>query len=126
MVVRADDGALRDDLVIPQGSSWPHSWTGITDSAGNLLNLTGWSVRAQIRSSPSSPIVLFEWNTTPGPGIGTATASGSTVTITLTGTADSAGWAFLSGVYDVVLTDPSGHPTRIVEGSIRITPSVTH
>lgn len=125
MAVRADDGALRDDLVIPQGSTWNRSWT-VTDANNNPLTITGWSVRSQIRSSATSPVVLFEWNTTAGAGIGTASVSGSTVTITLTGTTDSALWTFMTGVYDVVLTDPSGHPTRIVEGSIRITPSVTH
>lgn len=124
-MVRADDGALRDDLVIPQGSAWNRSWS-ITDANSSPLTVTGWSVRSQIRSSATTPVVLFEWNTTVGAGIGTATASGTTVTINLTGNIDSATWPFLSGVYDVYLTDPAGHPTRIVEGSVRITPSVTH
>lgn len=125
MAVRADDGALRDDLVIPQGSTWNRSWA-ITDANNNPLTVTGWSVRSQIRSSATAPVVLFEWNTTGGAGIGVATASGTTVQINLTGSTDSASWPFLSGQYDVFLTDPAGHPTRIVEGSIRITPSVTH
>lgn len=125
VVVRADDGALRDDLIIPQGSQWNRSWA-ITDASGNPLTVTGWSVRSQIRDSATSPVARFEWNTTAGAGIGVATATGTTVQINLAGNTDSAGWAFLSGVYDVFLTDPAGHPTRIVEGSIRITPSVTH
>lgn len=82
-------------------------------------------MRAQIRESPYQPLVLFEWNTSGGVGLGTATVSGTTVSIALTGTTDTSAWTFLSGAYDVVLTDPSGHPTRIVEGSVRVTPSVT-
>jgi hypothetical protein len=122
--VRADDGALRDDLVIPQGSTWNRSWD-ITDTAGNPATLTGWSAQSQIRPSPGAATLLFEWNTTSGPGIGVATITGSTVQIELTGI-DSALWAFLSGSYDVYLTDTNGSPTRIVEGSVRVSPSVTH
>lgn len=124
MEIREDDGTLRDDLIIPQGSAWNRSWT-ITDVNGNPLTLTGWSVRSQVRDSASNNQVLFEWNTTTGAGIGVAATSDSTVTINLTGNTDSALWGFKAGVYDVYLTDPSGRTTRIVEGTVRVTPAVT-
>lgn len=124
VAVRADDGALRDDLVIPQGSTWNRSWD-ITDPNGNPAVLTGWSARSQIRPVPSSSILLFEWNSTGSPGVGVVTITGSTVTIDLSAT-DSDGWEFLTGFYDVYLTNTAGQPTRIVEGSVRVSPSVTH
>jgi hypothetical protein len=82
-----------------------------------------------MRAYASSALLLFEWNSTPGAGIGVATATGNTVQINLTGNTDSALWTFITGAadtYDVVLTDPSGKPTRIVKGTFLVTPSVTH
>lgn len=126
MASRSADGAFHDTLTIPQGAAWNRSWP-ITDATGNPLTLTGWSVRAQIRQTPATPNPpFFEWNTTPGTGIGVATASGTTVTLTLTGTTDSALWTFESGQFDVFLTNPSGQPTRIIEGTVQLVPSVTH
>lgn len=126
--VRAPDGALQDNLVIPQGSQWNRSWP-VIDANGNPITLTGWTLRAQVRPYASSTLVLFEWNTsiaTPTVAFGTATVTGSTAQVNLAGTGDSAGWTFTSGVFDVYLTDPSGHPTRIVEGSITVTLQITH
>lgn len=126
--VRAPDGALVDNLVIPQGSQWNRSWA-VTNSNGNPLTITGWTLRSQIRPYVGSTLVLFEWNTsvvTPSGLLGTSTITGSTAQINLAGSGDSANWVFVNGQYDVYLTDPSGNPTRIVEGSITVTPQITH
>lgn len=123
MVTRNPSGAIRDNITVPQGAAWSRTWS-ITDSNNQPLTVTGWSVRAQIRLSHDD-LVLFEWNTTGGVGIGTATASGTTVTVALNG-ADSAAWTFTKAEYDVYLTDPRGVPTRIVEGQLTVSPSITH
>jgi len=123
-IPRADDGVLRDDLVIAQGSAWNRTWS-ITDSGGSPLDVTGWTVRAQIRPFPEWPMTLFEWTTSPNAGMGLALVSGNTVTLTLNGDSDSALWIFTSGYYDVLLRNPSNVPTRIVEGSIRVSPLIT-
>lgn len=120
---RSTDGALHDDITIPQGSAWNRTWP-VVDSTGAPLTVTGWSVRGQVRASPADA-VLFEWNTTPAAGKGPASVSGATVTVALLGT-ESAAWTWRRAVYDVYLTSPAGEPTRIVEGSIIISPSVTH
>lgn len=123
MVTRNPSGAVRDDVTIPQGAAWSRVWN-ITDGNGNPLNVTGWAVRAQIRYSHNDA-VLFEWSSAGGAGIGSAVASGTTATISLTG-AESPSWAFTSAEYDVILTDTNGVPTRIVEGEVTISPSITH
>jgi hypothetical protein len=121
-MVRAADGALLDDLVIPQGTAWNRTWT-VADDDGIPLPVDGWSVRSQIRSAPSSGTVLFEWNTTGG--LGPASIDGPTVTVELTGL-DSLLWTFRRAYYDVYLTNPSGEPTRLVQGTVTVSPAVTH
>lgn len=126
--VRAPDGALVDNLVIPQGSQWNRSWP-VTDNTGSPVVLTGWTLRSQIRPYAGSTLVLFEWNTsivTPSSVLGVAVVTGSTAQVNLSGTGDSAAWTFVGGVFDVYLTDPAGHPTRIVEGSVTVTPQITY
>ena len=116
-------GAIRDDITIPQGAAWTRTWA-ITDAVGTPLTVTGWTVRAQIRYSHDD-LVFFEWNTAGGAGIGAASATGTTVTLHLSGT-ESALWNFTKAAYDIILKDPGGTPTRIVEGALTLASSITH
>jgi hypothetical protein len=122
-ITRNPSGAVRDDITVPQGAAWSRTWA-ITDPLGNPLNVDNWTVRAQIRYSHDD-LPFFEWNTAGGVGIGTASATGTDVTIHLSG-AETPTWLFGSAVYDVVLRDPGGIPTRIVEGQLTLSPSITH
>jgi hypothetical protein len=121
---RADDGALLEHLTVPQGAAWSRTWP-VTDGIGAPLSLDGWSARAQLRLTADDAAVVFEWNTTAGTGIGSVVAAGAAVTIALTG-AESATWGLRRGVYDLYLFDPNGVPTRLVEGTFTLSPSVTH
>lgn len=89
----------------------------LTDSNGDVLNLTGYSATGQVRKTFSSSTVAATFTTALAAGTGQ-------VTLTLT---DVATAAMTSGryVYDILLTDSSGDKTRILEGHATVTPSVS-
>lgn len=119
-------------LNLKQGADATITLTDVRDANNQpITNTTGYTVRAQIRTSASSSTVLFEWNTSPSAGQGTATFTYSattlsaTVTLTLTG-AQSALFTFATADWDCFLTNPSGQPACLAEGAVTIDPSITH
>lgn len=97
-----------------QGFAWP-----ITQ-AGAPVDLTGWTVRAQIREHKDAATALYEFTTANGG----ATVTGSQVAIWLTPTI-SAAWTFREAVYDVLLTDPTGKAMLVAEGLFTLRAGVT-
>lgn len=89
----------------------------VLDSAGNPFPMTGWGARAQVRTAPGGAL-LHEWSTSGG----NATVSDGTVVLDV---ADSEGWTFRGGVYDLQLIDPDGHHDVIAHGKVRVTAGVT-
>lgn len=83
------------------------------------VNLTGYTAKMQVRSSATSPVVIFELSTANGrisfPGGGAIElniAANDTETI-------------VSGVYDLKLYAPGGKEIRFIEGKLTVTPGVT-
>jgi hypothetical protein len=110
----------RDRLVIPQGSYWEASWR-VRDAAGvPVADLSGWSVRGQIRPAVDSATVLHEWNTTAG----NVTLAAPVVTLLVLDT-DSENWTWQDGVYDIEVTDPGARVYRIAEGDVFLSREVT-
>ena len=121
---------LQLNLNFKQGADSTVNLT-VVDANGNAItNPTGYSVRAQIRATPTGP-VLFEWNTTGGAGIGTATITYSntakitTVALVLT-KAQSALFTWGSALWDCVLTSPSNQTACVAEGTVAIDPAITY
>ena len=104
------------NIFIDQGATFTTTVT-VTDSNGDAVNLSGYSVAAQIRKTfLSSTATAF-----------TATisnASSGEITISLTPTQTT---ALEAGrfVYDVLITASGGTKTRVVEGQVTVNPSVT-
>ena len=104
------------NIFIDQGATFTTTVT-VTDSNGDAVNLSGYSVAAQIRKTfLSSSATAF-----------TATisnASSGEITISLTDTQTT---ALEAGryVYDVLITASGGTKTRVVEGQVTVNPSVT-
>ena len=104
------------NIFIDQGATFTTTVT-VTDSNGDAVNLSGYSVAAQIRKTfLSSSATAF-----------TATisnASSGEITISLTDTHTT---ALEAGrfVYDVLITASGGTKTRVVEGQVTVNPSVT-
>ena len=106
-------------LVIQQGTTWAISWP-ITDTQDAPLDVTGWTVHAQIRPTKESVEILHEFRTADG----TATTDQNYVTLSVAPSVSSA-WEWRHGVYDVELTDPDGRVSRIAEGAVTVSAEVT-
>lgn len=108
--------AIIANIFIDQGTDF-NVQVDCTDTAGDVLNLTGYTATAQLRktygSSSASATFTCSHN-----GVG------GTVTMSLTDTVTA---ALEAGryVYDLMVTDGSGQKSRIVEGQATVTPGVT-
>ncbi len=108
--------AIVSNLVIDQGSAFTSTVT-VTDSDGDVVNLTNYSYAGKIKKNyTSSTSVDFATPTTPG-------ADGQ-ITLTLTDTITK---TMKPGryVYDVEITSQGGLTTRVVEGQVEVMPGVT-
>lgn len=107
------------DFEIEQGvdEDKPLIWR---DGAGNLVNLTGYTARMQLRTSVSSGTVLLDLTTENG-GI---TLGGATGEITLHFTEENTSPLSKGGVYDLEMII-AGKVKRLVGGYISISKEVT-
>ena len=104
------------NIFIDQGATFTTTVT-VSDANGDAVNLSGYSVAAQIRKSfLSSSATAFTASI--------SNASAGEITISLT---DSQTTSLESGryVYDVLITASGGTKTRVVEGQVTVNPSVT-
>lgn len=111
-----------NDLVITQGATWGVIIPVLQRDDDDVLvpaDLTGWSVRSQVRKAPSSSTVLYQWST----AAGNATTEGSNVILT-TSAAESAAFTWKTGVYDIELHQ-GAIVHRIKEGAVTVDPEVT-
>ncbi len=108
--------AALSNIYIDQGSDFT-TVISLTDANGDILNLTGYSVLAQIRKTYGSTTLAGTFTTS-------LTTDSGQLTLTL---ADTVTAAMGSGryVYDVLLTDGSGDKTRVLEGQAILTPGVS-
>ena len=108
--------AALSNIYIDQGSDFT-TVISLTDSNGDVLNLTGYTALAQIRKTYASTTIAGTFATS-------LVADSGQLTLTL---ADTVTAAMGSGryVYDVLLTDGSGDKTRVLEGQAILTPGVS-
>ena len=105
-----------NNLFVDAGSTYSNIIT-VTASNGQPLNLTGYTVKSQMRKSyQSSTAYTFDasiFNTT-----------GGKIRLQLT---DEQSGAIPAGrwLYDVEITSSSGATTRVVEGIVTVTPQIT-
>lgn len=111
----------KNNLVIPQGVTWAIRWP-ILDSNGNPANTVGWTVKSQVRKTPDSDEVLYEWSST----LGNASVFDSFVELRLE-PEDSSPWRWGAKpvLFDVELTNPSNEVFRVVQGTIELSREIT-
>lgn len=104
------------NLVIDQGTTYSLTIT-VSDATGLPVNLTGYTLRSQLRKSYGATSYTAFTTSSETP------ASGE-LTISLTATQTS---ALKPGryVYDVEIVDTNSAVTRVLEGIITVTPEVT-
>jgi len=108
--------AIYANLQIDQGSTFKTTiFVATADS--ETLNLSGYTVRAQIRKSYAST-TAFDFDT--------AIDDAEEGVISISLTAAAAG-ALKAGryVYDVEVESSNGNVTRVIEGQVEVTPRVT-
>ena len=108
--------AIYSNLIVDQGSNFTSTIT-VTDSDGDIVNLTGYTYAGKIKKNYSSATaVSFVTPTTPG--------SNGQIEIRLTDTQTK---LLESGryVYDVEIYSSGGVTTRVVEGQLEVTAGVT-
>lgn len=106
--------AIYANITADQGSNF-NTTVDVTDTNGQSVDLTSYTIRGQIRKTYSSSTA-----------IDFATTKNSTGQIGLSLTASQTG-AMKSGryVYDVEIVSSAGVVTRVIEGQFEITPRVT-
>jgi len=104
------------NFTIEQGTTFSRVLT--LQENGSAMNLTGYSVASQMRSTHDSSTVVATFS-------GSVTnASSGQITLSLTNSQTSAIDEAIY-VYDVEITSGAGAVTRILEGNITVTPEVT-
>jgi hypothetical protein len=122
MVTYSPENVPVVDLTINQGSTFRKGFLWKAGSPPTPVDLTGVTARMQVRRKPDAPHVLLEFSTANG----TIVLGGNTGTIELVLTSvATAQLNFESGMYDLILTMPSGDVWRFVQGRLKVTKDVT-
>ena len=104
------------NFTIEQGTTFSRVLT--LQENGSAMNLTGYSVASQMRSTHDSSSIVATFS-------GSVTnASSGQLTLSLTNSQTSAIEEAIY-VYDVEITSGAGSVTRILEGNVTVTPEVT-
>lgn len=106
-------------LQIQQGATYRRTFRWLAD--GEPVNLTGATARMQIRRSVRAPEVIFDASTENGRLAINALAGEVTLVISA---ADTAQLPNRSAVYDLEV-DLGGEVSRLVEGTVEVSPEVT-
>ena len=88
-----------------------------SDGATPRTDLAGWSGSMQVRATDADAEVLAE---------AVVSVNGSTGVVTATIDADTtAGYDWVSGVYDLIIDNGAGRVERILQGTARLSRAVT-
>lgn len=101
------------DITASQGKTWTIAIT-VRDSAGTLINFTGYQAKWQIRAKPASNLILELTN---GSGI-TLTSSG-VITITASA-AQTAAIPASNYQHEIELTEPAGTIPPFLAGTLNV------
>ena len=104
------------NFTIEQGTTFSRVLT--LQENGSAMNLTGYSVASQMRSTHDSSSIAATITGT------ISNASSGQITLSLTNTQTSAIEEAIY-VYDVEITSGAGAVTRILQGNVTVTPEVT-
>ena len=113
--------AGRYNIKIEQGATFRFDIT-YKDSTQQPVNLTGCTVRMQIRPIPSSTTILV--NATQANGKIAVVPLTGRITVTLSATATAA-LDFTTARYDLEIAALDGTVTRLLEGAVQLSPEVT-
>lgn len=111
------------NFTIEQGTTFSKSFVWKTGPGnGSIVDITGFTARLQIREKITSPTPAFS-ATTANSNLSIVGDEGK-INLSITA-AQSAAFLFDTAVYDLELTSPANEVTRLVQGSITLSKSVT-
>lgn len=113
--------AVTVPLIIQQGADFSHV-LGLQNSDGTVFVLTGYSAKMQVREVVGSAVILLELSTTNNRIAINGLAGQMTLTLA---NALTTAMTWRSGVYALEITSGAGLVTRVMEGSITLSPEVT-
>jgi hypothetical protein len=90
-------------------------------SSVGAFDLTGYTAAMQIKAYALSSTVLYDAGAANDIALG---GTAGTITLTIPA-ADTEGFTWWNGVYDLVITDSYGVATRVLEGQVTVSPGVT-
>ena len=105
------------NLTVNTGATFNQTFTLEDSNSNSVLNLTGYTVRAQMRKHPGS-------STFTDLNAAVLNVNQGTVKVGLT-TAQTTPLKDCRYVYDVLITDSTNTVTRVVEGSVLVRQGVT-
>lgn len=114
--------AGKHDIIIEQGATFRRVITW-KDSAGNPINLSGYSAKMQVRERLRDSDVVLECSTANGRI--TLGGSAGTITVVAQDEVTTTLPEMPKGVYDLELTSSGGEVTRLLRGSVEIIGEVT-
>lgn len=115
---------MHEVMVIPQNTTCAIHASDVRID-GDLVDLTGWSIRAELREQPSSAL-LAEWSNVPTAGQGAATSGDGELDLLITPDLSSA-WAWLHAVVQCYATEPGpdGRTIRPIDSVIYLSADVS-
>lgn len=93
------------------------------DKDGKRVDLTGYTAKLQIKNAASDVTPLFELTTANG-RIALGGKNGQ-IDLSITGADTTAITTWTKGVYDLVVISATSVPTRLIEGTVKVSPGVT-
>lgn len=114
-------GAGEYNFTLEQGATFRRDFI-YKDADGDVVNLSGYSARMQVREHKDSGIIIID--ATSANGKLAIDAPNGKISLLLT-PADTNGIGFHTGVYDIEIEDGSGVVTRLIEGTITFSKQVT-
>ncbi len=104
------------EITVEQGATYTSTLT-VSDSAGSAMNLAGYTAVSTMRKSyGASTGTNFTIVITPASGLLTISMPAAT----------TANLAYGRYVYDTIIVSPSTVVTRVVEGTVMVTPRVSN
>jgi hypothetical protein len=106
------------NIEVEQGASWKKTFTLLKENK-QPKSLVGYTGKAQIRSKPDSSTILGEF-------VVTFVEPHTTGKVTMSLTpVQTLAFTFATASWDLFVVSPTGVTTKIVKGSVSVTPSVT-
>ena len=113
--------AVEMDLTVEQGTDYAQSFRR-QDSLGEIVNLTGYTARMQVRRSVSEPTFLLELTTENGGLVIDGLAGQITIVIR---DDQTTGASWRRGRFDIELISPAGRVSRFLFGRLELLREVT-